>query len=271
MNRIFLSAGRAALLGTFALLAALAPGRAAHADQHLKVGIMSGPEEEILDVVKKVAARDGLDLELVAFSDYVMPNEALEAGEIDANAFQHLPYLENQIETRGYRIVAIGKTIVTPMGAYSRKVKSLDELASGAKVGIPNDPTNGGRALLLFQKKGLIGLKDGVGLTPTVLDIVENLTDLNFVELDAAQLARALDDVDAAVINTNYALEAGLDPIKDAIAIEDRENNPYANVIAVREADKDKPAFKKLVKAYQSPEVASFLESRFKGSTLPAW
>ena len=262
---------RSVLVGALSVAAALSFGTAAHAGETLKVGIMSGSEEEILDVVKEVAAKDGLDLELVVFSDYVLPNEALAAGELDANAFQHVPYLDNQIATRGYEIVPIGNTIVTPIGTYSNKIKSLDELDSGARVGIPNDPTNGGRALRLFADRGLIELADGVGLTPTVLDITANPRELEFIELDAAQLARALDDVDAAVINTNFALEAGLDPSKDAIAREDRENNPYANVIAVRAEDKDNPALQKLVKAYESPEVAAFLEQRFKGAILPAW
>ena len=263
---------RSLLLGALSLATALArgagPGPAA--DQ-LRVGVMSGSEEEILEVVKEVAARDGLELEVVAFSDYVLPNEALNAGELDANAFQHVPYLDNQIATRGYDIVPVGNTIVTPIGAYSNKVKSLDELATGARVGIPNDPTNGGRALLLFQAEGLIRLADGVGLNPTILDITENPRELEIVELDAAQLSRALDDVDAAVINTNFALEAGLDPQTDAIAREAREGNPYANVIAVRTENKDDPAIRKFVAAYESPEVAEFLETRFKGAILPAW
>lgn len=265
------AARRHVLVGALSVAAALAFGTAAHAGDKLKVGIMSGSEEEILDVVKEVAAKDGLELELVVFSDYVLPNEALAAGELDANAFQHVPYLENQIAARGYEIVAIGNTIVTPIGAYSNKVESLDELDPGARVGIPNDPTNGGRALLLLEARGLLEVADGAGLTPSVLDITANPRELEFVELDAAQLARALDDVDAAVINTNFALEAGLDPAKDAIAREDRENNPYANVIAVRAEDRDDSAVRKLVKAYESPEVAAFLEERFSGAILPAW
>lgn len=262
---------RRLLVGALSVAALSLGALPVHADETLKVGIMSGSEEEILDVVKQVAAKDGLTLELVVFSDYVLPNEALAAGELDANAFQHVPYLENQIATRGYDIVPVGNTIVTPIGTYSNKIRSLDELRDGARIGIPNDPTNGGRALRLFAARGLIELADGVGLTPTVLDVTSNPKNLEFVELDAAQLARALDDVDAAVINTNFALEAGLDPVKDAIAREDRENNPYANVIAVRSENKDDPAVKKLVKAYQSPEVAAFLEQRFKGAILPAW
>lgn len=263
---------RGLLLGTLSLAAMLVIGIGdGHAADRLKVGVMSGSEEEILDVVKQVAAKDGLELEIVAFSDYVLPNEALNAGELDANAFQHVPYLDNQIAIRGYDIVPVGNTIVTPIGAYSNKLKSLDELATGASVGIPNDPTNGGRALLLFQAEGLIKLADGVGLNPTILDITENPRGLKFVELDAAQLARTLGDVDAAVINTNFALEAGLNPDSDAIAQEAREGNPYANVIAVRSEDKDDPKIQAFVKAYESPEVAKFLGERFKGAILPAW
>jgi D-methionine transport system substrate-binding protein len=263
---------RRLLLGALSLATALVLGHGyGHAADQLKVGVMSGSEEEILEVVKQVAAKDGLELEVVAFSDYVLPNEALNAGELDANAFQHVPYLDNQIAIRGYDIVAVGNTIVTPIGAYSNKLKSLDELATGARVGIPNDPTNGGRALLLLQAEHLITLADGVGLNPTVLDITENPRELEIVELDAAQLSRALDDVDAAVINTNFAREAGLDPQTDAIAQEARAGNPYANVIAVRTENKDDPAIRKFVQAYESPEVAAFLEARFKGAILPAW
>jgi D-methionine transport system substrate-binding protein len=263
---------RRLLLGALSLATALVLGHGyGHAADQLKVGVMSGSEEEILEVVKQVAAKDGLELEVVAFSDYVLPNEALNAGELDANAFQHVPYLDNQIAIRGYDIVPVGNTIVTPIGAYSNKLKNLDELATGARVGIPNDPTNGGRALLLLQAEHLITLADGVGLNPTVLDITENPRELEIVELDAAQLSRALDDVDAAVINTNFALEAGLDPQTDAIAQEARAGNPYANVIAVRTENKDDPAIRKFVQAYESPEVAAFLEARFKGAILPAW
>lgn len=263
---------RSLLLGALSLATALVLGQGhGYAADRLKVGVMSGSEEEILEVVKEVAAKDGLELEVIAFSDYVLPNEALESGDLDANAFQHVPYLDNQIATRGYDIVPVGNTIVTPIGAYSKTLKTLDALAAGGRVGIPNDPTNGGRALLLLQAEGLITLADGVGLNPTILDITENPRELKIVELDAAQLSRALDDVDAAVINTNFALEAGLDPQTDAIAQEARENNPYANVIAVRSESKDDPTIRKFVEAYESPEVAAFLEARFKGAILPAW
>ena len=243
----------------------------AAATEKIKLGVMAGEEEEIAEVVKKVAARDGLEIELITFSDYTIPNEALARGDLDANAFQHKPYLDAQIAARGYKIVPIGYTLVAPIGFYSRKHARFEDLHDGAVIGIPNDPSNGGRALILFAQHGLITLKDGVGLTPTVLDIIDNPKNVKFQEVDAAQLPNFLPDLDGAVINTNYALDAGLDPRTDALIQESRTNNPYGNFIAVREEDKDKPVFKKLVAAYQSPEGAQFMETRFKGAILPAW
>jgi D-methionine transport system substrate-binding protein len=201
----------------------------------------------------------------------VLPNAALDAGELDANAFQHKPYLDAQTQAHGYHIVPIGFTIVEPIGLYSKKIKAIEQLPSGAKIGIPNDPSNGGRALNLLAAKGLITIKDGKGLSPSLLDVTGNPKNIQLVELDAAQLPRSLDDFDAAVINTNHALNGGLDPRKDALAMEPRQNNPYGNFIAVREKDKDKPVFKILVAAYESKEVEQFLETRFKGAILPAW
>jgi len=252
----------------FASLASIA---AAKATETIKLGVMGGDEEEIAEVAQKVAARNGLDIKLVTFSDYTIPNEALEHGDLDANAFQHKPYLDAQIAARGYHIVPIGFTIVEPISFYSTKVKSFDALPTGATIGIPNDPSNGGRALLLLAGHGLIKLKDGVGLNPTVLDITDNPKNVTIKEIDAAQLAKYLPDLDGAIINTNYAIGAGLSPAKDALIQESRTNNPYGNFIAVRAADKDKPVFKKLVAAYQSPEVSDFLTAKFKGAILPAW
>lgn len=243
----------------------------AHAKETIKLGVMGGDEEEIAEVAKKVAARSGLDIELVTFSDYTIPNEALEHGELDANAFQHKPYLDAQIAARGYHIVPIGYTIVEPIALYSSKVKKFDDLPSGATIGIPNDPSNGGRALNLLAAHGLVKLKDGIGLNPTVLDIVDNPKNISIREIDAAQLVKFLPDLDGAIINTNYAIGAGLSPQRDALIQESRTNNPYGNFIAVRAADKDKPVFKKLVAAYQSKEVIDFLAEKFKGAILPAW
>jgi D-methionine transport system substrate-binding protein len=254
-----------------ALITAVAMTFAAGAAEKLKLGVIAGPEEEIAEAAVKVAANKGLDIKLVVFQDYVLPNEALEAGELDANAFQHKPYLEAQIAAHGYHIVPAGYTIVEPIGLYSKKFRSVADLPNGAKVGIPNDPSNGGRALNLLAANGVISIKEGKGLVPSLLDITSNPKKLQLIELDAAQLPRSLDDFAAAIINTNYAIDGGLDPRKDALLQEPRLNNPYGNFVAVRAKDKDKPMFKALVAAYQSPEVAQFIETRFKGAILPAW
>jgi D-methionine transport system substrate-binding protein len=239
-------------------------------DKPVKIGVTGGPHAQIMEVVKKVAEKDGLKLQIVEFSDYVQPNAALAAGDLDANSYQHLPYLEAQIKDRGYKLSSVGYTITFPMGVYSKKVKSLSALKNGARVGVPNDPTNGGRALLLLQAQGLIKLKPNAGLQATPLDIAENPKKVRIVELDAAQLPRSLDDLDAAAINGNYAESAGLNPIKDAIGMEDAKG-PYANVLAVRTQDKDKPWVAKLVKAYHSAEVKQFVNTEFKKSVIPAW
>ncbi|KVE35477.1 MetQ/NlpA family ABC transporter substrate-binding protein [Burkholderia sp. TSV86] len=239
-------------------------------DTALKVGTMSGPDADIWSVVTKVAARDGLALKVIEFNDYVQPNAALAAGDLDANGFQHQPFLDSEIAKRGYKIVGVGLTYVMPMAFYSKKYKSLKDLPAGAKVGIQNDPSNGNRALRLLQKYGLIKLKAGTGANATPLDVAENPKKLKLIELDAAQLPRALPDLDAASINTDYAVKARLTPVKDAIAIEDLKG-PYANLIAVRAQDKDKPWVKKLVAAYESDEVRKFIETKFNGAIVPAF
>ena len=249
-----------------ALTAGLSAGALAQ-DKPLKVGVTAGPHAQIFEQVKKIAEKDGLKIQIVEFSDYVQPNAALAAGDLDANSYQHKPYLDAQIKDRGYKFAAVGYTVNFPIGIYSKKVKSLKDLKEGARVGIPNDPTNGGRVLLVFQDQGLIKLKAGAGLKATPLDVVENPKKIKFVEVDAAQLPRTLDDLDASAINTNYALSAGLSPAKDAIAQESAKS-PYVNLIAVREQDKDKPWVAKLVKAYQSEEVRKFIQTEFKGAVL---
>jgi D-methionine transport system substrate-binding protein len=251
-----------------AALAALAAGPALA--ETIKVGVTPGEHAQIMEKVKEIAAPKGLDIEIVEFSDYVVPNQALADGDINANSFQHQPYLDNQIADRGFDIVSVGLTITTPMGVYSDKVKSLDELTDGATVAIPNDPTNGGRALLVLASKGLIKVNPDIGLKATPADVTENPKNIQFAELDAAQLPRSLADVDAAVINTNYALEADLHPKEDAIAIES-EKSPYANVIAVRAEDKDKPWVKTLVEAYHDDKVKAFIVETFKGALIPSW
>ena len=259
-----------ALLFTLGLVAGCGKQAATPSDRPIKVGVTAGPHAEIMDVVKKVAEKDGLKIQIVEFNDYVQPNVALSQGDIDANSFQHQPYLDNMVADRKYDIVSIAKTVIFPMGIYSKKVKTIADVKPGAVVTIPNDPTNGGRALLLLEKVGLIKLKPNAGLKAAVTDIAENPKNIKIKELDAAQIPRSLDDVDIAAINTNYAMTAGLVPTRDAIAIEDA-NSPYANVIAVRTKDKDNPVFQKLVKAYQSEEVKKFIQEHFKGSVVAAW
>ena len=236
----------------------------------IKIGVTPGPHAQILEAVKPIAAKSGLDIQIVEFTDYVIPNAALDAGDLQANSFQNQPYLDNQKADRGYKIESVALTVNFPLGVYSKKYKSWDAVPQGATLSIPNDPTNGGRVLLLLQDKGVLKLKQGVGFKPTVADIVDNPGKFKIVEVDAAQTARTLDDVDAAGINTNYATQAGLDPVKDAILREDPKG-PYTNLIAVRAADKDKPWVKLLVQSYQTPEIRDFVLTKFKGAILPAW
>ncbi|RKP49233.1 MetQ/NlpA family ABC transporter substrate-binding protein [Trinickia fusca] len=269
-SRTLLKALLAAATGT-----ALIASTGAHADDKaIKVGTISGPDAQIWSVVTKVAKRDqGLTVKVVEFNDYVQPNAALDAGDLEANSFQHQPYLDSQIKQRGYKIVNVGLTYISPLGVYSKKLKSLKDLPQGAKVAVPNDPSNENRALLLLQAQGVIKLKAGAGASgnnATPLDIAENTKKIKLVELDAAQLPRSLADVDAAAINTNYALAGGLQPTKDAIALED-VHSPYANLIAVRAQDKDKPWVKKLVAAYQSEDVRAFIKTQFKGAVVPSF
>jgi len=262
---------RKLLQSTLALAAAATLAGAALAqDKPIKIGVTAGPHAQIFEQVKKVAERDGLKLQVIEFSDYVQPNAALAAGDLDANSYQHKPYLDQQIKDRGYKFAPVAYTVNFPIGIYSKKVKALKDLREGARFGLPNDPTNGGRVLLVLQEQGLIKLKAGAGLKATPLDVVENPKKLKFVELDAAQLPRSLDDLDASAINTNYAIPAGLHPSKDAIAQEGAKS-PYVNLIAVREQDKDKPWVAKLVKAYQSEEIRKFIQTEFKGSVVPGF
>ena len=256
---------RHSLIAATAALAGLA-----QAQDVIRVGVTAGPHAQIAEVAKKVAERDGLKLQIVEFQDYIQPNAALDSGDLQANSYQHLPFLQSQIQARGYRISAVGNTVTFPMGFYSKKYKSLADLPPGAKVGIQNDPSNSGRALALLQKYGVIKLKPSAGISATVQDVVENPKKLQIVQIEAAQLPRSLDDLDASAINTNYAVQAKLVPTRDAIAIEDPKN-PYANLLAVRTEDKDKPWVAKLVKAFQSPEVKQLVESTFSGSMVPAF
>ncbi|AQT48186.1 MULTISPECIES: MetQ/NlpA family ABC transporter substrate-binding protein [Bartonella] len=264
--------GLAFSFATFASVSTLAPVLA-HAEDKtsIKLGTMEGEESEVWKVAAQEAKKQGLNIDLVFFSDYALPNEAVNSGDIDANSFQHKPYLDAQIEQRGYKLSVVGYTVLFPMGVYSHKIKDLKELRDGAVVGVPNDPSNGGRALRLLNDMGLIKLKDPNNVLATKLDIVENPKKLEIRELDAGMLGRAIDDFDIAIVNTNWALTTGLKPEKDAIAWEKSENNPYNNIIVVRTADKDEPWVKKLVAAYNSEPVRAKIKEVFGVTAQPLW
>ncbi|CDO47323.1 metal ABC transporter substrate-binding protein [Bartonella henselae] len=258
------------LLSLFALF--LSPIFSMAADKsNIKLGVMEGQEATIWKVAVEQAKKVGLNIELVYFSDYTLPNDAVHAGEIDANAFQHTPYLNNQIKQRGYKLSIAGYTFLTPIGIYSHKIKELKELRDGAHIGIPNDPSNGGRALLLLNSLDLIKLKDSHDILASPLDIIENPKNLQIRELDAGMLGRAIDDFDIAIINTNWALISGLNLQTDAIAWEKAENNPYNNIIVVRTIDKDEPWVKKLVSAYNSEAVRAKIKEVFGMAAQTSW
>lgn len=267
-----------ALLLTGALLVGCSPkqeaDKSASADsaetKTIVVGATPLPHAELLEFIKPQLEKEGIKLEITEFTDYNTPNLALADGTLDANFFQHVPYMEEFAAKNNLEIISAGKVHVEPMGVYSKKIASADKIADGAKVAVPNDPTNEGRALLLLQSKGFIKLKDAAALDQTPKDIVENPKNLSFTELDAAQLPRVLDDVDFAVINTNYALEGGLNPVKDALFAEG-ENSPYANIVTVRKGDETRPEIVKLMKALNSPEVKQFIEEKYEGSIIPAF
>ena len=237
----------------------------------LRLGVISGAEEQVAEVAAKVAKEQyNVDVELVAFSDYVTPNIALNDGSLDINAFQHQPYLDKQIADRGYELIAVGKTFVYPIAAYSKVIKSIDELEDGAKVAVPNDPTNLGRTLLLLEQQGLIEIDDKAGLEATTLDITANPKNLKIIELEAPQLPRSLDDVTFAVINTTYASQLNLLPERDGLFVEDKDS-PYANLIVARKDDQDDERIQSFVKAYQSDEVYEAAKELFKGGVVKGW
>ncbi|WP_406547896.1 MetQ/NlpA family ABC transporter substrate-binding protein [Clostridium ljungdahlii] len=234
----------------------------------IKVGASPQPHAEILEKVKPILKKQGYDLQIVQFTDYVTPNKALDSGDIDANFFQHIPYLNEFNKKNNTNLDYVAKVHLEPMGVYSNKIKSLKDLKNGAEIAIPNDPTNGARALKLLAHEGIIKVKSGDFISK--LDITENKKNLKFQELDAPQLPRTLTEVDAAVINTNYALQAKLNPLKDAIAIESKDS-PYANVIAVKKENKDKPYIKALAKAVNDPSIKKFIQEKYNGSIVPAF
>lgn len=236
----------------------------------MKVGATPVPHAEILNEIKPLLAKEGIDLQIIEFTDYVKPNLSLNDKEIDANFFQHEPYLKKFAADRKLDLVNLVAVHIEPMGVYSKKLKDIKNVPDGAKVAIPNDPTNGGRALNILAKAGLIKLKDGVGIAATVGDIVENPKNLKITEAEAAMLPRTLDDVDLAVINSNFAMEAKLNPTKDALFIEPKDS-PYANIVAVRKGDENRKDIQALKKALTSPEVKKFIEEKYKGAVIPAF
>ena len=237
----------------------------------VKVGTIDGPETQLMEAAKQVAKKKyNMDVQIVSFSDYNTPNAALNDGSLDANAFQTVPFLDAQSKQYGYKFAVVGKTFVYPVGVYSKKIKDIAQVPDNAKVAIPNDPSNEARALLLLEKANLLKLKPGVGVNATKLDIVENPKHLQIVELDAPQLPRSLADVDLAVINTNFAVGAGLSPIKDAIFHEDA-NSPYVNIIVVREKDANDPRIQHLVDAFHSDEVKQEAKKLFGDGAIPGF
>ncbi|MBV7563226.1 MetQ/NlpA family ABC transporter substrate-binding protein [Pseudomonas sp. sia0905] len=236
----------------------------------LRVAASAVPHAEILNFVKPALAKEGVELDVKVFTDYVQPNVQVAEKRLDANFFQHQPYLDEFNKSRGTSLVSVGGVHVEPFGAYSSKIKDLKDLPQGANVVIPNDATNGGRALLLLQKAGVITLKDPTNILSTPKDIAENPKGIKVRELEAATLPRVLTQVDLALINTNYALEAKLNPTEDALAIEGSDS-PYVNILVTREDNKDSPAVQKLVKALHSDEVKAFILEKYKGAVVPAF
>lgn len=242
-------------------------------DKPLKVGVSAGPYGDVLREAARLSAQQGLPAEIIEFSDWNQPNAALESGDLDLNNFQHKFYLANQVKARGYHLVGLEESLLVPAGIYSKTFKKAEDIPAGAKIAIPNDPTNAARALLLFEKAGLIKLKPGAGLNASILDVVENPKKLQIVELDAAQLPRSLDDVAAAFVSSNYAYLAGLD-LNTALVAEttDAEAKPYFTLIFAARADrKDDPRIAKFIEIYRAEPVKEFILAKFKGTILPAW
>lgn len=238
---------------------------------HIKLGIV-GSDTVVWKYVASEAKKEGITLEIVEFSEYTQPNQALESGDIDLNAFQHTVYLENEIETHGYDLVTLAKTSIAPMGIYSKKITSLDQIQKGSKVAIPNDVTNGGRALQLLEAQGMITLSDVK--FPTLKDIVSNPLELEIIELAASIIPAALPDVDFAAINSGIAVDAGMNPKETAIVLEDvsiSKDNPYVNLIAARREDKENPLYLKLIEIYQTDAVRDLVIEDSKGAYIPVW
>ena len=237
----------------------------------LRQGATAGPHAEVVEAAAKEAEKNGLKVNVKEFSDYITPDQALADGDLDIVVYQHKPFMENFNKQHGTHLTAIGKAILMRMGIYSNKVKDVKDLPDGATISIPNDPTNEGRGLQLLEKAGVIKLKDGVGMKATPADVVENPKHIQFKEIEAAQLPRSLDDVDASVITMNYVMSAGLSPKDQGIFLEDKDTPLAVMIIAVRDKDKDQPAYKKFVQAYQSDSVKKFIAEKYHGTIEPAW
>ncbi|MGW4445732.1 MetQ/NlpA family ABC transporter substrate-binding protein [Streptomyces sp. NPDC004682] len=239
-------------------------------DGALVVGATPVPAGEVLGYIKgHLAAKAGLKLQVKEFTDYVLPNTALQEGSLDANLYQNKPFLDDFNKSKGTDLVPVVDAYLPPMGVYSKKVKDVTKLPDGATVGVPNDLTNEARALKLLAASGVIGLKKDAGTQASPADVVKNPRHLKFKEMEAAQLPRSLGDMDAAVINNNFAQDAGLNPTKDSIYLESAKNNPYANLLAVKRGSEKDPRVKKLAKLLTSPEVKKFIEDKYHGSVLP--
>lgn len=237
--------------------------------QTLQVAATPVPHAEMLEAVKPLLAKEGVELNIKVFTDYVQPNVQVAEGRLDANFFQHQPYLDEFNRSKNADLVSALGVHIEPFGAYSSKVKTLDELKNRAQIAIPNDATNGGRALMLLEEAGLITLREGAGVTATPRDIIDNPKRLRIRELEAATLPRVLNQVDMALINTNYALEAGLNPLEDALIIEGADS-PYVNIVVVRTDNIDSEAVQKLVAALRSDALQEFLLERYRGAVVPA-
>ncbi len=236
-----------------------------------KVGTISGPETTLIEKAKDVAKKQfNLDVQVVEFTDYLQPNAALNDGSIDANMFQHQPFLDQQLQDKNYKIHSVAKTFIYPMGIYSHQIKNVSDIKDGSIVALPNDTSNEGRALMLLEKANLIQLKKEAGIYATPADVTNNPKHLVFKELDASQVARTLPDVAIAVINTNYAVAAGLSPKEDAIYLEGPDS-PYANIIVVRDNETADPRVQQFIEAFQSDDVKKAAEEIFKGQAIPAW
>lgn len=250
---------------------AAAPAPAAQA-QKIKVGVMSGPEHTVAEKAAQIAKEKyGLEVEFVLFNDYALPNTAVSKGDLDANAFQHKPYLDKDSESKGLdNLVIVGNTFVYPLAGYSKKIKNVAELQDGAVIAVPNDPSNLARALILLEKQGLIKLKDNTNLFSTSLDIVENPKNLKIQEVDTSVAAKALDDVDLAVVNNTYAGQVGLNATEHGVFVENKES-PYVNIIVVRKDNQASEAVQNFVKAYQTEEVFQEAQKHFKDGVVKGW